>query len=142
MTVQFEKHGSAFFTPGGIQASTPEWRQDRAAFERWARGETGVPFVDANMRELDVTGYMSNRGCQNVASFLADWLRLDWRMGAASFEATLLDYDIYSNWGNWAYQVGIGNDSRDRYFNVVKQAKRYDPEGEHIRRWVPELRVG
>jgi deoxyribodipyrimidine photo-lyase len=82
---------------------------------------------------------MSNRGRQNVASFLADWLELDWRMGAAYFEAKLVDYDVCSNWGNWAYQAGVGNDSRNNYFNVVKQGKRYDPEGEYVRHWIPEL---
>ena len=138
-TFQFEKYGDDFFAPGGIQGGTPEWREDREAFERWANGETGVPFVDANMRELNETGYMSNRGRQNVASFLADWLELDWRMGAAYFEAKLVDYDVCSNWGNWAYQAGVGNDSRNNYFNVVKQGKRYDPEGEYVRHWIPEL---
>jgi len=140
MTFQFEKYGSEFFVPGGIREDTPNWRRDREAFETWASGETGIPFIDANIRELNATGYMSNRGRQNVASFLADWLGIDWRMGAAYFEATLVDYDVCSNWGNWAYQAGVGNDSRDRYFNVVKQAKRYDPGGEYVRRWVPELR--
>jgi deoxyribodipyrimidine photo-lyase len=139
MTFQFEKYGGEFFTPGSIQGDDPDWRTDSDAFERWACGETGVPFVDANMRELNETGYMSNRGRQNVASFLADWLELDWRLGAAYFEARLVDYDVCSNWGNWAYQAGVGNDSRDNYFNVPKQAKRYDPDGEYVRHWVPEL---
>jgi deoxyribodipyrimidine photo-lyase len=138
-TFQFEKYGADFFAPGGIQGGDPDWREDREAFERWAGGETGVPFVDANMRELNETGYMSNRGRQNVASFLADWLEIDWRMGAAYFEAKLVDYDVCSNWGNWAYQAGVGNDSRNNYFNVVKQGKRYDPGGEYVRFWLPEL---
>ena len=138
-TFQFEKYGADFFSSGGIQGGNPEWREDRTAFERWANGETGVPFVDANMRELNETGYMSNRGRQNVASFLADWLELDWRMGAAYFEAKLVDYDVCSNWGNWAYQAGVGNDSRNNYFNVVSQGERYDPGGEYVRHWIPEL---
>ena len=139
MTFQFEKHGAAFFTPTGIRNVEKEWRQDETAFERWAAGETGVPFVDANMRELNQTGYMSNRGRQNVASFLADVLELDWRMGAAYFESRLIDYDVCSNWGNWAYQAGVGNDSRDGYFNVLGQGKRYDADAEYIRHWLPEL---
>ena len=138
-TFQLLKYGDDFFASGGIQGKEVDWRDDREDFERWARGETGVPFVDANMRELNETGYMSNRGRQNVASFLADWLEIDWRMGAAYFEAKLVDYDVCSNWGNWAYQAGVGNDSRNRYFNVVKQAKRYDSDGEYVRHWVPEL---
>jgi len=90
------------------------------------------------MRELNGTGYTSNRGRQNVASFLIDVLGVDWRLGAAYYEENLIDYDVCSNWGNWAYQAGVGNDSRDRYFNVLKQGKRYDPDGEFVRRWVPE----
>jgi len=136
---QFIKHGSDFFTPGGIRDVEKRWRGDREAFRPWADGETGVPFVDANMRELNVTGYMSNRGRQNVASFLADFLEVDWRMGAAYFESTLVDYDVASNWGNWAYQAGVGNDSRDNYFYVPGQAERYDPDAEYVRRWLPEL---
>jgi len=137
---QFAKHGAAFFRPGGIRGLGTSWSTDRERFRRWARGETGFPFVDANMRELNRTGYMSNRGRQNVASFLTDWLGVDWRLGAAYFEATLVDYDPCSNWGNWAYQAGVGNDSRDgRYFHVVGQGKRYDGDGEYVRTWLPEL---
>jgi len=136
---QFEKHGADFFSPSGIRDVDPGWRRDRAAFRRWAEGATGIPFVDANMRELNRTGYMSNRGRQNVASFLADALGIDWRWGAAYFESRLVDYDVASNWGNWAYQAGVGNDSRDRYFDVLSQADRYDPDGEYVRTWLPEL---
>jgi len=91
------------------------------------------------MRELNATGYMSNRGRQNVASFLANNLRIDWRRGAAYFETRLVDYDPGSNYGNWAYVAGVGNDSRDRYFDILKQARRYDGDGEYVRSWVPEL---
>jgi deoxyribodipyrimidine photo-lyase len=137
---QFAKHGSRFFTPGGIRGRDDvEWRDAPEAFERWAAGETGIPFVDANMRELNETGYMSNRGRQNVASFLAKNLRVDWRLGAAYFETQLVDYDPCSNYGNWAYVAGVGNDSRDRYFNVVKQARRYDGDAEYVTRWCPAL---
>jgi deoxyribodipyrimidine photo-lyase len=139
---QFVKHGADFFQPDGIRGVDKDWRRGpeaREAFERWAAGETGIPFVDANMRELDTTGYMSNRGRQNVASFLADALRVDWRMGAAHFESRLVDYDVASNWGNWAYQAGVGNDSRDNYFNVLGQAERYDPGAEYVTHWLPEL---
>jgi deoxyribodipyrimidine photo-lyase len=135
---QFVKHGSDFFTPTGIRDVSRDWRGRGERFERWRAGTTGVPFVDANMRELKATGYMSNRGRQNVASFLTDVLGVDWRLGAAYFEQELVDYDVCSNWGNWAYQAGVGNDSRDRYFNVLKQADRYDSDGEYVRRWVPE----
>ena len=143
---QFAKHGATHFTREGIRDRTDiAWRDpasdDEAArqFERWCAGETGIPFVDANMRELNRTGYMSNRGRQNVASFLANNLRIDWRRGAAYFETQLVDYDPCSNYGNWAYIAGVGNDSRDRYFNIVKQANKYDANGEYVRHWLPEL---
>ena len=143
---QFAKHGAQFFDLGGIRERTDiDWRDpdadDDAAreFERWAAGETGIPFVDANMRELNRTGYVSNRGRQNVASFLANNLRVDWRAGAAYFEAQLVDYDPASNYGNWAYIAGVGNDSRDRYFNVVKQARKYDSQADYVTHWLPAL---
>ena len=139
---QFLKHGADFFAPNGIRDVRKEWRRDADAerqFERWAAGETGVPFVDANMRELNATGYMSNRGRQNVASFLADALEIDWRMGAAYFESRLIDYDVASNWGNWAYQAGVGNDSRDNHFNVLGQAEYYDDDAAYVTHWLPEL---
>ncbi|KAB1193964.1 DASH family cryptochrome [Haloferax sp. MBLA0076] len=137
---QFAKHGSEFFQRGGIRHRTDiDWRVDDAQFERWASGQTGIPFVDANMRELNATGYVSNRGRQNVASFLANNLRLDWRRGAAYFETHLVDYDPASNYGNWAYIAGVGNDSRDRYFNLVKQARQYDGDAAYVKHWIPEL---
>jgi len=136
---QFIKHGTDFFAPGGIRGVEKDWQQDREQFRRWADGETGLPFVDANMRELNRTGYMSNRGRQNVASFLADALEIDWRWGAAYFEQQLVDYDVASNWGNWAYQAGVGNDSRDNHFNVLSQAERYDGNAEYVQAWLPEL---
>ena len=111
-----------------------------AVFEKWRLGETGVPLIDANMRELLATGFMSNRGRQNVASFLVQDLHLDWRWGAAWFESQGLDYDVCSNWGNWLYVAGVGNDPREnRYFNILKQATNYDPQGEYVRHWLPEL---
>ncbi|MDZ7745788.1 MAG: DASH family cryptochrome [Halobacteriales archaeon] len=138
---QFIKHGGDFFGPQGIRGrdANKQWRHDEPTFERWAAGETGVPFVDANMRELNATGYMSNRGRQNVASFLTDVLEVDWRWGAAYFESRLVDYDVCSNWGNWAYQSGVGNDSRDNYFNVLGQGERYDADAAYISHWLPEL---
>jgi deoxyribodipyrimidine photo-lyase len=136
---QFLKHGAAFFSPTGIRDVDKRWDSDRDAFRRWADGRTGVPFVDANMRELNRTGYMSNRGRQNVASFLVDALEIDWRWGAAYFEELLVDYDVASNWGNWAYQAGVGNDSRDNHFDVLSQAERYDGGAEYVTTWLPEL---
>jgi deoxyribodipyrimidine photo-lyase len=136
---QFRKHGAAFFRPGGIRNRSIEWSHDRERFERWAAGETGIPFVDANMRELNATGYLSNRGRQNVASFLANDLGIDWRRGAAYFETVLVDYDVAANWGNWAYNASVGNDSRDSSFDVLDQARRYDGDAAYVSHWIPEL---
>jgi len=139
---QFLKHGESFFQQDGIRGVNKKWRTGPEAqeqFEMWSTGKTGVPFVDANMRELNQTGYMSNRGRQNVASFLADVLQIDWRMGAQYFESMLVDYDVASNWGNWAYQAGVGNDARDNYFNVLGQADRYDGDAAYVKHWLPEL---
>jgi deoxyribodipyrimidine photo-lyase len=87
------------------------------------------------MIELQKTGWMSNRGRQNVASYFAKDLLLDWRIGAAYFEAQLIDYDVHSNYGNWMYVAGVGNDPRDRKFNVRMQAERYDENGKFQRQW-------
>lgn len=134
------KHGSKLFKLSGLQGVVYPWRQDKADFEKWQKGLTGFPFVDANMRELQYTGFMSNRGRQNVASFLTKNLGIDWRWGAAWFESQLMDYDVCSNWGNWNYGAGVGNDRRGfRYFNVVKQSQDYDPKGNYLRQWLPEL---
>jgi deoxyribodipyrimidine photo-lyase len=91
------------------------------------------------MRELNATGWMSNRGRQNVASFLAKDMEIDWRLGAEYFEMMLIDYDVTSNWGNWQYASGVGSDPRDRIFNVVKQGYDYDENGDYVRMWVPEV---
>ena len=134
------RHGADFFKRGGIQNKERDWNTDRDLFDKWAKGQTGIPFVDANMRELNQTGFMSNRGRQNVASFLSQNLNIDWRMGAEYFESMLLDYDVYSNYGNWMYNSTVGHDSRNRYFNIVKQAQKYDENGEYVKHWLPELK--
>ena len=134
------KHGDMIFWASGIQKSKREWRQDKTDFQKWAEGITGIPFIDANMRELNATGYMSNRGRQNVASFLAQNLNIDWRMGAEYFESQLLDYDPCSNYGNWAYNTTVGHDPRNRYFNIIGQAQKYDANGDYVRTWIPELK--
>ena len=103
--------------------------------ERFLRGETGTGLVDASQRELWCSGYTSNRARQNVASYLAKHLGLDWRLGAEWYESLLVDYDVCSNWGNWQY-VALG----DRVFNPVKQSWDYDKKGQYVKAWVPELR--
>ena len=134
------KHGDRLFHRTGLRGIDIPRQQDWERFTLWQTGNTGFPLVDANMRELAATGFMSNRGRQNVASFLTKNLGIDWRMGAEWFESRLLDYDPCSNWGNWNYLAGIGNDGRDsRMFNVVKQSRDYDPQGEYLKHWLPEL---
>jgi deoxyribodipyrimidine photo-lyase len=109
----------------------------RTKLEEWMHGETGKDFVDANMIELNETGFMSNRGRQNVASFLVNDLKLPWQIGATWFEQQLIDYDPASNWGNWSYLAGTGNDPRsNRYFNIDKQQQMYDPERKFTDYWL------
>ncbi|KAG7259523.1 hypothetical protein CRUP_014149 [Coryphaenoides rupestris] len=135
------KYGNRLFHIRGLQDKSIPWKKDMALFNAWKEGRTGVPFVDANMRELAMTGFMSNRGRQNVASFLTKDLCLDWRMGAEWFEYLLVDHDVCSNYGNWLYSAGLGNDPREnRKFNMIKQGLDYDSNGDYVRRWLPELR--
>ena len=110
--------------------------------ERCLNGTTGMGLIDASLREVYLTGYTSNRARQNVASFLAKHLCLDWRLGAEWYECLLVDYDLSSNWGNWQYVAGVGNDPRGhaRIFNPVKQSFDYDPQAEYVKAWVPETR--
>jgi deoxyribodipyrimidine photo-lyase len=134
------KHGDRVFRIEGLQGVEIPWKQDWERFDLWRFAKTGYPLVDANMREIAATGFMSNRGRQNVASFLTKNLGIDWRMGAEWFESLLIDYDVCSNWGNWNYTAGVGNDARGfRYFNITKQTKDYDPQGNYIKHWLPEL---
>ena len=137
-----KKHGNKIFLKGGLKDEVShELSNDRRLLELWVEGRTGMPFIDANMRELKRTGFMSNRGRQNVASFLVHDLRVNWQMGAEYFESMLIDYDPASNYGNWNYIAGVGNDPREnRYFNILKQAHRYDPDGKYVRHWLPELK--
>ncbi|MGK7939923.1 MAG: DASH family cryptochrome [Crocosphaera sp.] len=135
------KHGNKIFYPSGLQGVDIPWKQDQQRFKLWQEGKTGYPLVDANMRELSATGFMSNRGRQNVASFLTKNLGINWIMGAEWFESLLIDYDVCSNYGNWNYTAGVGNDARGfRYFNIPKQSKDYDIKGEYIKHWLPELK--
>lgn len=136
-----KKYGNKFFQKGGLVGVAPEETENQLElFELWKNGETGIPFIDANMKELNATGFMSNRGRQNVASYLVKDLKVNWLWGAAYFEEKLIDYCPANNWGNWAYVAGVGNDPRaNRHFNILKQAMDYDPNGNYIRLWIPEL---
>ena len=129
------KHQDAIFHLGGILNKDYHWDIADAKVNSWIEGTTREPFVNANMIELNKTGWMSNRGRQNVASYFAKDLLMDWRIGAAYFESQLIDYDVHSNYGNWMYVAGVGNDPRDRKFNVRFQAERYDEGGKFQRLW-------
>jgi deoxyribodipyrimidine photo-lyase len=117
------------------------WRQDEALLKRWQRGETGYPIVDAGMRELWHTGYMHNRVRMIVASFLVKHLLIDWREGEAWFWDTLVDADPANNPASWQWVAGSGADAAPyfRVFNPTLQAEKFDPNGDYVRRWVPEL---
>ena len=129
---------TAIFKIDGILNKNYDWKTNKKQIQQWINGETRSDFVNANMIEIKKTGFMSNRGRQNVASFFAKELLLDWRIGAAYFEAMLIDYDVHSNYGNWMYVSGVGNDPRDRKFNVDSQADRYDENGKYRRIWLQE----
>jgi deoxyribodipyrimidine photo-lyase len=116
------------------------WRDDPEGLEAWREGMTGYPLVDAGMRELAATGFMHNRARLVTASFLTKDLAIDWREGAAHFYELLLDGDVASNSGNWQWVAGTGADTRSgRIFNPTLQARRFDPSGDYVRRWIPEL---
>lgn len=135
------KYGEKLFQIEGLRGVVLPWQRDRERFEQWCEGQTGFPLVDANLRELKLTGFMSNRGRQNVASFLTKNLGLDWRMGAAWFESWLIDYEPCSNWGNWNLSAGLGPDAQSfRFLNLKKQAEEFDPEGLYVKYWLTELK--
>jgi len=130
-------NGKRLFSASGVQGKARSTRFDSATFLQWQQGETGFPIVDACMRQLLKTGFMSNRGRQLVASCFVHELGLDWRYGAKYFEYQLIDFDVASNWGNWQYLGGVGADPRGhRQFNLQKQTEIYDPEHEFINQWV------
>lgn len=116
------------------------WRDDPDAEQAWKHGHTGVPIVDAGMRQLLSEGWMHNRARLITASYLVKHLKIDWRVGAAHFFDFLLDGDVPDNYGNWQWVAGTGNDTRpNRTFNPLRQARRFDPAGRYVRAHVPEL---
>ena len=118
-----------------------EWQKDSGEFEKWCKGQTGYPIVDAGMRELNETGFMHNRVRMIVASFLCKHLLLDWRLGEAYFAEKLLDFDLAANNGGWQWASGSGCDAAPyfRIFNPYLQTKKFDPDLEYVKRWVPEF---
>ena len=132
------KYRDKIFSIEGILNRKYNWDKSETKVVDWINGKTKEPFVNSNMLELKKTGWMSNRGRQNVASYFAKELKLDWRIGAAYFESMLIDYDVHSNYGNWMYVSGVGNDPRDRKFNVKWQSEKYDPKMKYQNLWLNE----
>jgi deoxyribodipyrimidine photo-lyase len=127
-------------THDDYRRSDREWRDDPDAFEAWRTGQTGIPIVDAAMRQLLSDGWMHNRTRMVTASLLTKTLGLDWRPGAAYFLEHLVDGDLANNNLNWQWVAGTGTDTRpNRVLNPLRQAERFDPEGAYVRRYVPEL---
>jgi deoxyribodipyrimidine photo-lyase len=134
----FKKHPMEYFQLHGILGkSDRKANRNQEKIQLWMNGETKNDFVNAAMNELKATGWMSNRMRQIVASYFIYDLDQDWRVGAAYFESQLIDYDVSSNWGNWAYIAGVGNDPRaGRQFNLVKQEEQYDKDKSYQRFWI------
>lgn len=131
------KHGNKIFRLEGVFSKPKVWKLEPDTINSWINGTTNEPFINANMIELKKTGWMSNRGRQNVASYLTKNLFIDWRVGASYFESMLIDFDVHSNYGNWIYNSGIGNDPiPDRKFNPKFQADRYDPNNTFQKLWL------
>jgi deoxyribodipyrimidine photo-lyase len=129
--------GKSFLTWGDKIA----WRDDPELLTAWQRGETGIPIVDAGMRELNETGWMHNRVRMITASFLTKNLLIDWREGERYFAQRLVDYDPAVNNGGWQWSASVGADPRPlRIFNPYTQAQKYEPEAEYLTQWVPELK--
>ena len=130
------KYGKRLFWPKGLSQRTPN-TFDPELFKQWTTGSTGVDLIDAGMRELAETGFLSNRMRQIVASHWIYAMSGNWQAGAAWFESCLIDYDVYSNQGNWLYIAGHGTDPRGgRAFNVAKQIAQYDADGSYRKRWL------
>ena len=130
------KYGTKLYHPSGLGAEPSNEFNDRK-FRHWSTGNTGETLIDAGMRELLLTGYLSNRMRQIVASYWIYNLKGDWQAGAAWFETQLIDYDVYSNQGNWLYIAGKGTDPRGgRQFSVAKQTQDHDPHGAYRKIWL------
>lgn len=135
----YQKHKKKFFSKDGLKES-PDFTGDKEIKNQEVRPDSlfqGDFFMLAACRELEETGFVSNRIRQIFASTWIHKYKLDWRLGAYYYEKNLKDYDVYSNWGNWQYLAGVGHDPRgSRVFNVIKQLETYDKDFEHIQKWL------
>jgi len=137
------KMGKKYFMKQGLKSTTPPNQHHQRQFENWCHGQTTNELVNAAMLQLKATGYMSNRMRQVVASYFINDLQQDWRYGAAWFEHWLIDYDVSSNYGNWTYLAGVGNDPRShRYFDVEKQARQFDSDFSFRKQWLQGTKDG
>jgi deoxyribodipyrimidine photo-lyase len=134
------KHQQKLFIFKGVRKAKSRRCFYPERYQKWCKGNTPYPLVNACMKQLNETGYLSNRGRQIVASCFVNELNMDWRYGAAYMEQQLIDFDVAVNWANWQYIAGVGADPRGgRHFNLEKQTKQYDPMGEYISRWKGEV---
>jgi deoxyribodipyrimidine photo-lyase len=135
----FKKYPKAYFQLHGLDQQALYTQFDPSKFEAWTQGKTSESLINAGMNELRETGFVSNRMRQILASYWVFGMKQDWRYGAAWFEHCLVDYDVASNWGNWAYIAGVGNDNRGgREFNIEKQTQLFDKDGEYRSKWTTD----
>ena len=138
VTAAFPDIGTTDYRPG--PQGSPQWSQDADALDAWREGRTGIPIVDAGMRQLAAEGFMHNRARMITASFLTRTLGIDWRHGYRHFRELLADGDVACNAGNWQWVAGTGNNPRPgRVLNPLRQAARFDRDGDYVRRYVPEM---
>ncbi|MBB5395713.1 DASH family cryptochrome [Mucilaginibacter sp. AK015] len=134
----FKKHGQKFFRSEGFGDVPDIAANQDELFEQWKNGQTGVPFIDAAMHQLNATGYITNYSRQAVATYLTKDMQVDWTKGARYFEEKLIDYSPASNWGNWAFIAGVGNDTKsNRFFNAAKPVSQLDDKSDFITTWLP-----
>lgn len=134
----FKKHGQKFFRSEGFGDAPDMADNQDELFEQWKNGQTGVAFIDASMHQLNATGFINNYSRQAVATYLAKDLQVDWTKGALYFEEKLIDYSPASNWGNWAFVAGVGNDTKsNRFFNAAKPTDQLGDKSDFITTWLP-----
>lgn len=130
-----KQSGNKLFLKTGLKGIKYKFKKDKKALENFLNANTGVDLIDASIKELKTTGWLSNRNRQIVASYFVKNLGLDWRIGAAFFESILVDYNPASNYGNWAYQAHVGNDKTYRIFDPLKQSKMYNGD-DYVFKWL------